>query len=123
MQERRKFSRVVYQTSASIEQNGVTWKSNILDLSLKGALLSTPSNWIHGNHEDYEITFQLNESDINIEMDLKLVQENKEHLRFEIDHIDINSASHLKRLIELNVGNDALLHRELEQLTDLKEVL
>lgn len=123
MTERRKFSRVIYQTPANIEQDGVKWQSNILDLSLKGALLTTPLDWIHGNTEDYEITFLLNESDILIDMDLKLIQENKDHLRFEIDHIDINSASHLKRLIELNVGNDALLHRELEQLTDLKDVI
>lgn len=32
---------------------------------------------------------------------------------FEIHHLDMDSAAHLRRLIELNLGDDARLHREL----------
>lgn len=121
MPNRRKFSRVIYQVPAIIKQSNNSWSSKILDLSLKGALLATPSDWKKGNEQDYDISFLLNGSDINIDMKLKLVQENSDHLRFEITHIDINSASHLKRLIELNVGDDKLLHRELAHLSDLNK--
>ncbi|OZT82227.1 pilus assembly protein PilZ, partial [Vibrio sp. 03_296] len=40
-------------------------------------------------------------------------------IRLKITHIDIDSISHLKRLVELNVGDDTLLHREIEHLSDL----
>jgi hypothetical protein len=33
-------------------------------------------------------------------------------------HIDIESAQHLRRLVELNLGDDALLHRELAALIE-----
>lgn len=123
MAERRKFSRVVYRTPATITQNGKSWESKVLDLSLKGALLATPEDWEAGNEADYDVRFCLHDTDIELDMDLKLIQETKEYLRFQIDHIDIDSASHLKRLVELNVGNDDLLHRELAQLTDLKDTV
>ena len=31
-------------------------------------------------------------------------------------HIDMDSISHLRRLVELNLGDSELLHRELEHL-------
>ncbi|MEZ9333247.1 PilZ domain-containing protein, partial [Vibrio sp. 10N.286.51.A4] len=40
-------------------------------------------------------------------------------MRLRIEHLDIDSISHLKRLVELNVGDDELLYREIEHLTDL----
>ncbi len=118
MPERRKFSRIIYKTPATITQNNVIWHTYLLDLSLKGALLATPKKWKQGNNKKFVVHFQLNKSEIYIELVLKLKQENLEHLRFEIDQIDINSASHLKRLIELNLGNEAVLQRELRELTD-----
>ena len=42
-------------------------------------------------------------------------------MRLRIEHLDIDSISHLKRLVELNVGDDELLYREIEHLTDLGE--
>ncbi|WP_028023792.1 PilZ domain-containing protein [Enterovibrio calviensis] len=123
MPERRMFSRVVYLTAATIRQHDQSWSSSVLDLSLKGALLATPSDWAEGNNADYFVTFQLHDSDIEIKMEVLLVSDSDDFLRFQIDHIDIDSASHLKRLVELNVGNDDLLHRELGQLTDLKDTV
>ncbi|CZF77947.1 PilZ domain-containing protein [Grimontia marina] len=124
MAERRKFSRVVYRTPATLQQKDRSWEPKLLDLSLKGALLTTPAGWGEtGKADDYVLSFCLNESDITLDMELKLIQENDECLHFEIVHIDIDSASHLKRLVELNVGNDDLLHRELAQLTDLKDTV
>jgi hypothetical protein len=31
-------------------------------------------------------------------------------------HIDLDSAAHLRRLVELNLGDEAQLHRELQAL-------
>ncbi len=40
---------------------------------------------------------------------------------FRCEHIDIDSITHLKRLIELNLGDEALLHRELAHLIHAPE--
>lgn len=123
MAERRKFSRVVYRAPATMTQGDDAWQTKILDLSLKGALLEAPKHWRVENAQEYNVHFQLHESEISIDMDVDVVQEVDGLICCKIVHIDIDSASHLKRLVELNVGNDDLLHRELAQLTDMKDIV
>ncbi|RXJ73833.1 PilZ domain-containing protein [Veronia nyctiphanis] len=121
MRERRKFSRVVYHVEASVCQDENTWISSILDLSLKGALLKKPENWTKTDNTVFDINFCLHDSDIELFMEVTLVNDDDDYLRFLINHVDIDSVSHLKRLIELNVGDHQLLKRELAQLADLKD--
>ncbi len=45
MPERRKFSRVMYRAPAILKQGELEWHAQVLDLSLKGVLLSRPENW------------------------------------------------------------------------------
>jgi hypothetical protein len=66
-----------------------------------------------------DVDTELPESDIVISLEAEIVELNDQFMRVSIHHIDIDSISHLKRLVELNVGDEALLHRELEQLSDL----
>ncbi len=119
MPERRKFSRIIYKTPATLTQRDGSWQSEIRDLSLNGVLMSRPVDWHEVEENDYYVSFTLLGSDIQLNMEVDLVSESDHHLHFHINHIDIDSASHLKRLVELNVGNDNLLHRELAQLSDL----
>jgi PilZ domain. len=119
MPERRKFSRVMYRAPATLKQNEQKWYAQVLDLSLKGVLLSRPDNWqADPENNAFLLVFYLHDSDVELDMDCILVNNCENYLHLYIDHIDIDSASHLKRLVELNVGNDELLHRELAQLTD-----
>lgn len=119
MTERRKFSRVMYRVPAILKQNEQQWHAQVLDLSLKGVLLSRPENWQADPEQNaFLLVFYLHDSDVELDMDCILVNNCENYLHLYIDHIDIDSASHLKRLVELNVGNDELLHRELAQLTD-----
>jgi hypothetical protein len=37
-------------------------------------------------------------------------------LGFQVQYIDLDSATHLRRLVELNLGDPALLEREFENL-------
>ncbi|VAX04921.1 hypothetical protein MNBD_GAMMA20-584, partial [hydrothermal vent metagenome] len=40
-----------------------------------------------------------------------------DHIGFRCEHIDLESISHLRRLVELNLGDAKLLDRELSALT------
>ena len=62
------------------------------------------------------LTFTLDDSDIQISMEVEATHLDDKRLGVYCHHIDIDSATHLKRMIELNVGDEELLHRELEQL-------
>ena len=97
MAERRKFSRVVYRAPATMTQGDDAWQTKILDLSLKGALLEAPAHWQVENAQEYNVHFQLHESEISIDMYVDVVQEVDGLLCCKIVHIDIDSASHLKQ--------------------------
>lgn len=120
MSERRRFSRILYQAPAELHQGQVKATSAIKDLSLHGLLLSTPSEELD-TERPVDIFFHIPESDIIISLQAAIVDCNDKIMRTRIQHIDIDSISHLKRLVELNVGDEQLLHREIEQLSDLAE--
>jgi hypothetical protein len=118
MSERRRFSRVIYKVPARLHQGAVEANCSIIDLSLHGVLLSTPDQPLD-HAQPVDIRFHIPESEIDISMQADIVEVSDNTLRVSIHFIDIDSISHLKRLIELNVGNDDLLHREIELLSDL----
>jgi hypothetical protein len=51
-----------------------------------------------------------------IAMDVTPIHLGENRLGFRCDRIDLASASHLRRLVELNLGDPALLERELAAL-------
>ncbi|WP_018693536.1 PilZ domain-containing protein [Algicola sagamiensis] len=122
MEERRKFTRVIFSTSASLfDCDGVKYETHLLDLSLKGALIEVPEKWECKLGARHTLLFQLAGSDIDIKMQMTVMHCHQSYIGLLCDKLDLDSASHLKRLIELNVGSEELLHRELDQLVQPDE--
>ena len=121
MTERRRFSRIIYRAPALVTHKGQVLATTVQDLSLHGVLLSL----IEENHfhcgDEIDVEIPLPESDIKINLTANVVDSNASSIRVRIVHIDIESIGYLRRLVELNVGDDALLHRELEHLADLAD--
>ena len=103
MDERRKFSRILFATNAHLQQGVAQWETTILDLSLNGALVE----------DAITLSFILPESDIEIRMETELVHQKNAQLGLKCNFIDVDSISHLKRMVELNLGDASLLNREL----------
>lgn len=118
MIERRRFFRVVFSTPAEMSQAGQVWSTRLLDLSLQGALVEKPADWPAATEGHFQLSFCLADSDIRISMEVEPSHVGKKNLGLYCHHIDIDSASHLKRLIELNVGNADMLQRELAHLIE-----
>ncbi|MFC1237060.1 PilZ domain-containing protein [Vibrio sp. F74] len=118
MDERRRFSRIVYNAPAELHQGPLKISCSIMDLSLHGLLLNAIVEPIEKT-KPVDIFFRLPESDITVSLQAHVVEMSDLYTRVSIEHIDIDSISHLKRLIELNVGDEQLLHRDIEQLSDL----
>lgn len=117
MENKRRFTRILFSTPAKLMVDGSIYDTSIVDLSFKGALIDTQN--ISNEHagENCNISFVLPESDIHIDISGRIAHIESTHLGITFDKIDIDSMSHLKRLLELNLGNDDLLHRELEALS------
>ncbi len=91
------------------------WESQIVDVSLRGLLIERPIGW-HGEGGDrYRIELRLPGS-IFVSMAVLVRRLVTDRVGLELAHIDFDSFCHLKRLIELNVGDPALLFRELAAL-------
>ena len=113
--ERRVFSRINFDGRTYIEQNGQQWAVKLLDISLKGLLTKEPENWTADTHQPMNAIIELND-EATITMHIHWRHSNAQQLGFECLDIDIDSITHLRRLVELNLGDEALLERELASL-------
>lgn len=115
--DNRHFHRILYAGEAALSCGEKTWSCEIIDLSLKGCLLSFESPWQEDPEKLYTLTLKLSE-DIRIEMELSTAHVVDNKVGFKCEHIDIDSISELRRLVELNLGSSDLLERDLLALTE-----
>jgi hypothetical protein len=116
--ERRRFSRIPFQAEAEVTLLGNTYNATLLDLSLKGILLNLPQSILVEPQSQIKVAFQLPQSDVAIAIDTVLVKQTDHQLHCKVTQIDVDSLSHIKRLIELNLADEALLEREIGQLIE-----
>ena len=115
--DKRRFSRVAIDGEARLSCRSKSWSSRLLDVSLKGALISTPEGWIGAVGDSCRLELLLGSGEVTIGMDGTIAHAEAGHLGFHCEHIGLDSISHLKRLVELNLGDERLLERELGELS------
>lgn len=116
MQNRRQFSRVLFSTTALLCFDDHKYPCKLLDVSLHGALITNCDAFIGNQNSQAALRFSLPQSDIEIKMEVVICHIEADHIGLKCHHIDIDSITYLKRLIELNLADDELLHRELAML-------
>ncbi|MDR6233648.1 PilZ domain-containing protein [Pseudomonas oryzihabitans] len=113
--ERRRFTRFSFDAPAQLHQGERQWAVSVDDISLKGVLLSRPAEWEPQASAAYHLKILLND-ETQVTMEVELVRETSVQLAFACRQIDLDSISHLRRLVELNLGDETLLERELAAL-------
>ncbi len=116
--EQRHFSRIPFTASATLVNSRTGHKSmaELLDISFKGVLISQPDDWEGIKGEHYTLHLQLAGEEIQINLSVMVVHAENNHVGFRTEHMDLDTATHLRRLVELNLGDEALLERELSEL-------
>ena len=76
------------------------------------------SNRYASEGDTFDIVIQLGDSAASIQMTVILRHYEERQLGFECQTLDLDSATHLRRLVELNLGDEAELHRELALLSE-----
>lgn len=113
--EQRHHQRILYNADALLIDGDRRTACKVVDISLKGCLLDFEKPW-PGNHVG-TYTLQLNLSDeVVIAMALKFSHGIGGQIGFKCEHIDIDSITNLRRLVELNLGDSEMLGRELDAL-------
>jgi len=118
MSERRRFVRVEFDARTELIQGQHKWQVELLDLSLKGLLIKKPKAWRGDIKRPFMADIHLS-PDAEIKMEVRLAHDDHGHLGFVCEHIDLASIAHLRRLIELNLGDHDELERELAALIQI----
>jgi hypothetical protein len=98
--ERRRFSRVDFEAEVELEQGDYRCTAELIDISLKGLLLHLPQEHRFDEQQPVDACVHLSDQ-TPISM---------------CELIDLDSIGHLRRLIELNLGDPKAAERELAEL-------
>lgn len=114
--EKRHFTRIKIDGSTVVHYLENRFPAELIDISLKGALFTKPAEVELPTGSVCEIQINLEGSDVVINMSGHVTHRLETQVGICCDHIDLDSITHLKRLIELNLGEEPLLERELHEL-------
>ncbi|CAI8754595.1 PilZ domain-containing protein [Pseudomonas koreensis] len=115
---RRRFKRIAFDARTELSQGQFIWPVKLIDLSLKGLLIERPEPWLGDKEQDFFVDIHLSD-DVDIQMDVHLAHEDHGQLGFVCRHISLESIQRLRRLIELNLADEAELERELGALIEI----
>jgi len=115
--ERRQFSRIFFQTEGRLYLQGHELPVEVADLSLKGALLRPAGGGSLPLKAHGLLKIQLGETGASIRMEVEVVHREGSLYGVACREIDLDSITHLRRLVELNLGDEAMAEREFALLT------
>ncbi len=113
--EQRQFSRIPFDVLVTLTLGQEVWETGLIDISLHGALIKEPPNFTSDPEHDYRLAVHL-EGGPDICMEVRVAHQENEKLGLNCRDIDVDSITHLRRLVELNLGDPELLERELSAL-------
>ncbi len=111
----RRFSRIPFDVDATLTDDQHSWETGLLDISLHGALVWVPEGFDASPAQCYRLAVHL-EGGPDICMDVEIAHRENDELGLNCKDIDVDSITHLRRLVELNLGDPDLLERELSAL-------
>lgn len=116
--EKRQFSRIPLDAVAHIndKQGGLFVNCVVVDVSLNGLLLIKPEPWQGQIGEAYDIDLVIEQAPLVIKMSSSVAHIDNGQIGFKCKQVNLDGLTYLKRLVLLNQGDEALLHRELSAL-------
>ncbi len=113
-ENRRHFSRVKFNARAILKKNDLEVNAFLLDIALKGVLIEIEDMFPIKMRETCDFELHLNGTDIVLTIRSQLVYQSEDNkMGFEFKEMELDTLTHLRRLIELNVGDPELVQKEL----------
>ncbi len=114
--ERRDFSRIALSRPAALELGAVRTACELVDISLRGALVRTRAPLVAVEGQACRLLVQLDQGPATILMRGEVAHARGREVGVSCRELDLDSAAHLRRLVEVNLGSEKLLERELAAL-------
>ncbi|MEN9377513.1 MAG: hypothetical protein RL710_2670 [Pseudomonadota bacterium] len=113
--DRRQFLRSAFHAPVKITANGRSHVTNLLDVSLKGALVKQVDDWMV--HAGQKCLFHLELAPgVVVTMATTVAHVEGAFIGLHCDSIDLESITHLRNMVELNADDPSLLERDLATL-------
>ncbi len=114
--ERRRFTRIHFDAKCTLKTAKGEWNLKLVDICFKGALTESDDNIPLSPGDFAELVIALDDQGTIIEMSAVINHKIGRYLGLQAKHMELSSITHLRRLVELNLGDQNLLDRELEHL-------
>lgn len=113
---RRAFTRIFFDAETVVMQGEHIWPVQLVDISLRGILIGILPDQQIDHSAQVDVSVHLG-GGVEIRMEARVANQRGDRLGLTCEHIDVDSMTHLRRLVELNMGDTSLLERELHALT------
>jgi hypothetical protein len=117
MENRRQFTRILFLIKATLTVDEQAYPVSIHDISLSGALVTSPVTELLLLNKNAILSFSLGHGNAEVSMNVDIVHQEFDETGLKCKTIDIDSITHLRRLVELNLGDENQLNKELSQLS------
>ena len=114
--ERRRFHRIATDKPVTVKADDGPHEGITLDVSLRGLLIEPSDGWIPDSGGNVSARVRLDDDLCCIDMDGQIVHVENGRIGISVTSVDVDSASRLRRMVELNLGDEADLERDLAQL-------
>lgn len=115
--ERRRFHRIATDKPVLVSCGGQQHTGTVLDISLRGLLFETTGGWQPAHDAPVQARVELDPAEVCcIEMQGVVAHVDGNRIGIRATSLDLDSASRLKRLVELNLADHDQLERDLAEL-------
>lgn len=114
--ERRDFSRIALRRPAALRLGRKSIPSELLDISLRGALVRLSAEPVMVEGQPCDLLVRLDQGPATILMRGEVAHCSGNEVGVRCLELDLESAAYLRRLVEVNLGSEQLLDRELAAL-------
>lgn len=113
---RRLFTRIPFEASVVLDTFPDKHACSLVDISLKGALVEQPQSWNAVLGDPCSLSVALAEDGASIHMTGEVAHVEQGRLGMRCTEIDLESMTNLRRLVELNLGDEEALNREIHAM-------
>ena len=119
--ERRRFTRISFDANTELVTAHHTYAVKLVDISFRGLLVESETAIDLAPGECADVRSYLSVGALTLDFRVSLRHHEGNLYGLAIEHLDIDTMTHLRRIVELNIGSEALFERELEQIFSDRE--
>ena len=113
MENKRYYRRIDFHVEATAKIDNIVYTGELYDIALKGALIKMNKKSASPLGKKCHVILKLPNSNITLKFEAKIAHKKDTYLGFKFEGADVDSITHLRRLLVLNTGDEEGIDREL----------